>query len=109
MEALKPFLVDNYKQEPEPFPYLRHEDRYNFDVDLTVAIKPKGATVPSTGSSDSATVQSTQWIVNEAYVQRSVTNNTPCVTALISHQPRDQYMFGVDCMICLLSIASHVS
>jgi fumarylacetoacetase len=49
MEALKPFLVDNYKQEPEPFPYLRHQDRYNFDVDLTVAIKPKGATVPSTG------------------------------------------------------------
>ena len=49
MEALRPFAVDNYKQEPEPFPYLRHNDKYTFDVDLTVAIKPKDAPTPSTG------------------------------------------------------------
>jgi fumarylacetoacetase len=51
MEALKPFAVDNYKQEPEPFPYLRHQDRYTFDVDLTVAIKPQDSPTPSTGQS----------------------------------------------------------
>ncbi len=49
MEALRPFAVENYKQEPEPFPYLRHSDRYTFDVDLTVAIQPKDAPTPSTG------------------------------------------------------------
>jgi hypothetical protein len=49
MEALRPFAVENYKQEPEPFPYLRHQDRYTFDVDLTVAIQPKDAPTPSTG------------------------------------------------------------
>ena len=51
MEALKPFRVDNYTQEPEPFPYLRHQDKYNFNVDLTVAIKPKDAAEASTGES----------------------------------------------------------
>lgn len=41
MEALQPFLVENYPQEPEPFPYLRHQDRYNFDIKLQVDIKRK--------------------------------------------------------------------
>ncbi|KAG0722735.1 Fumarylacetoacetase [Chionoecetes opilio] len=26
MEALKPFLVDNYAQDPKPFPYLVHNE-----------------------------------------------------------------------------------
>jgi len=41
MEALKPFSVENYPQDPQPFPYLRHQDKYTFNVDLTVSIKPK--------------------------------------------------------------------
>jgi len=40
MEALKPFAVANYKQEPEPFPYLRHKDPFTFDIGLEVEIKP---------------------------------------------------------------------
>ena len=36
MEALKPFAVANYKQEPEPFPYLRHKDPFTFDIGLEV-------------------------------------------------------------------------
>ena len=36
MEALKPFAVANYKQEPEPFPYLRHTDPFTFDIGLEV-------------------------------------------------------------------------
>jgi len=47
MEALKPFAVDNYKQEPEPFPYLRHSDPYTFDVALEVAIQPDEAATRS--------------------------------------------------------------
>lgn len=34
--ALEPFLVDNYPQNPEPFPYLRHSDKFNFDISLQV-------------------------------------------------------------------------
>lgn len=41
MEALKPFLVDNYPQDPTPFPYLKHDDKYNFDIKLEVGIKSK--------------------------------------------------------------------
>jgi len=47
MEALKPFAVDNYKQDPEPFPYLRHSDPYTFDVALEVAIQPDEAATRS--------------------------------------------------------------
>ncbi|XP_037091463.1 fumarylacetoacetase-like [Pollicipes pollicipes] len=43
MEALAPFVVDNYVQEPQPLPYLRHDDKYSFDIKLEVAIKPEGA------------------------------------------------------------------
>lgn len=39
MEALEPFKVANYPQDPEPFPYLKHKDDYNFDINLEVAIK----------------------------------------------------------------------
>jgi len=43
MEALKPFAGSNYTQDPAPFPYLKHEDPYTFDVHLEVAIKPAGS------------------------------------------------------------------
>ena len=39
MEALAPFAVSNYQQDPSPLPYLRHADSYNFDIDLEVAIQ----------------------------------------------------------------------
>ena len=41
MDALKPFKVPNVQQEPKPFPYLHHEDAYNYDIHLEVAIKCK--------------------------------------------------------------------
>ena len=31
------------KQDPTPFPYLQHEDKYNFDINLVVSIQPEGA------------------------------------------------------------------
>ncbi|XP_063226337.1 fumarylacetoacetase isoform X2 [Bacillus rossius redtenbacheri] len=39
MEALLPFAVDNMEQDPRPFPYLRHDDKFNFNINLTVDIK----------------------------------------------------------------------
>jgi len=48
MEALQPFLTDNYPQDVEPLPYLRHSEKYNFDINLQVAIEPEGnSTKPS--------------------------------------------------------------
>ena len=47
MEALAAFTVDNYQQDPSPLPYLRHQDRYNFDIELEVAIQPDGAEASS--------------------------------------------------------------
>lgn len=38
MDALKPFVVPNATQDPKPLPYLYHEDPYNFDIHLEVAI-----------------------------------------------------------------------
>merc|ERR550539_1925529 len=40
MEALQPFSVPNYSQDPAPFPYLQHSDQFTFNIDLEVAIKP---------------------------------------------------------------------
>ena len=34
MEALGPFAVANYPQDPQPLPYLRHNAAYNFDIAL---------------------------------------------------------------------------
>lgn len=43
MEALAPFTIDNYKQDVTPFPYLQHDDPYNFDIMLQVDIKPENS------------------------------------------------------------------
>merc|ERR1711942_208487 len=47
MEALKPFALPNYVQDPTPFPYLQHADPYTFDVNLEVSIKPAASSTPS--------------------------------------------------------------
>jgi len=43
MEALRPFVVENETQDPQPPEYLRHKDAYSFDIRLEVAIKPQNA------------------------------------------------------------------
>lgn len=35
------FLVENFPQEPKPFPYLQHSEKFNFDINLVVDIKRK--------------------------------------------------------------------
>lgn len=42
MEALEPFKVPNTVQDPKPFPYLQHDDDFNFDIKLNVYLKPDG-------------------------------------------------------------------
>ncbi|XP_067003237.1 fumarylacetoacetase [Anabrus simplex] len=43
VEALEPFKVDNMVQDPAPFPYLQHNDKFNFDINLQVHLKPPGS------------------------------------------------------------------
>ncbi|XP_053278107.1 fumarylacetoacetase [Pleuronectes platessa] len=42
MEALLPFAEQNPIQDPEPLPYLQHQDPYIFNIDLFVKVKGEG-------------------------------------------------------------------
>ncbi|GJQ66118.1 Faa [Trypoxylus dichotomus] len=46
--ALEPFRIDNYPQNPAPFEYLTHTDKFNFDIDLEVGILPNNSSVTTT-------------------------------------------------------------
>ncbi|MDK9695494.1 MAG: fumarylacetoacetase [Siculibacillus sp.] len=46
-EALEPFRVDGPAQDPAPLPYLVQPGAMNLDVELEVAIRPKGASEPT--------------------------------------------------------------
>ncbi|XP_030045697.1 fumarylacetoacetase [Microcaecilia unicolor] len=48
MEALMPFVLPNPVQDPLPLPYLVDDAPYNFDINLSVAIKGKGMTEAAT-------------------------------------------------------------
>ncbi|XP_061740169.1 fumarylacetoacetase [Nerophis ophidion] len=39
MEALLPFAEPNPVQDPEPLPYLRHQDPYTFNIKLFISLK----------------------------------------------------------------------
>ncbi|TCI94948.1 fumarylacetoacetase [Tenacibaculum sp. M341] len=41
LDALEPFRVENPKQNPEPLPYLQHEGKHSFDINLQMAIQPE--------------------------------------------------------------------
>lgn len=41
LEALEPFRVEGYKQEPEVLPYLKYEGKKNYDINLDVLIQPE--------------------------------------------------------------------
>ncbi|KAM9461739.1 fumarylacetoacetase [Clarias gariepinus] len=48
MEALMPFVEPNTMQDPEPLPYLQHQDPYTFNINLFVSIKGEGMSKAST-------------------------------------------------------------
>lgn len=43
IEALEPFRVKGYKQEPEVLPYLQYKGEKNIDINLEVLIKPENS------------------------------------------------------------------
>lgn len=42
MEALMAFAEPNAVQDPEPLPYLRHDDAYTFNINLFVSVRGEG-------------------------------------------------------------------
>jgi fumarylacetoacetase len=42
LDALEPFRVEGYKQEPAVLPYLQYEGQKNIDIKLEVSIQPAG-------------------------------------------------------------------
>ena len=71
MEALMPFKVPNYPQDPEPFPYLKHDDDYNFDIRLEVAIQPEGHERASTVCWSN--FRNMYWSMKQQLVHHSIT------------------------------------
>jgi len=47
MQALKPFTVANMEQDVETLPYLKHDDNYNFDINLSVSIQDESMPEPA--------------------------------------------------------------
>jgi fumarylacetoacetase len=41
LDALEPYRVEGYKQEPKVLPYLEHKGKKNIDINLEVFIQPK--------------------------------------------------------------------
>lgn len=69
MDALAPFAVDNPVQEPTPLGYLRHDDKYSFDINLEVQIQPEGAE-PSTVSNSN--IKYMYWTMKQQLAHHSV-------------------------------------
>jgi len=70
MEALQPFSVPNYTQDPAPFPYLQHSDQYTFDIDLEVAIKPPTSEATVVANSN---FKYMYWTMKQQLVHHTVT------------------------------------
>jgi len=71
MEALQPFLVPNSPQDPQPFPYLRHDDPFTFDVSLEVSIQPEGEAESSVVSRSN--FKHMYWTMKQQLVHHTVT------------------------------------
>ncbi|CAH0589227.1 unnamed protein product [Chrysodeixis includens] len=71
IEALRPYITDNYPQDPTPFPYLRHEDNFNFDIKLEVDLKSEKSPVATTICRSN--YRYLYWTVKQQLAQQTVT------------------------------------
>ncbi|KAJ0174807.1 hypothetical protein K1T71_009915 [Dendrolimus kikuchii] len=71
VEALRPYIVDNYPQDPTPFPYLRHDDSFNFDIKLEVDITTEKSPVATTVCRSNFKYM--YWTVKQQLAQQTVT------------------------------------
>lgn len=71
LEALRPFIVDNFPQDPTPFPYLKHDDKFNFDIKLEVDIQTEKSPVVTTVCRSNYRYM--YWTVKQQLAQQTVT------------------------------------
>ncbi|KAH9508272.1 hypothetical protein Btru_050683 [Bulinus truncatus] len=71
MDALKPFIVPNMVQDPEPLPYLRQSDNYNYDIKLDVSIMADGLTKPSVITRSN--FKNMYWTMKQQLVHHTIT------------------------------------
>ncbi|CAH1639014.1 unnamed protein product [Spodoptera littoralis] len=71
IEALRPYVVDNFPQDPTPFAYLRHDDKFNFDIKLEVDLKPEN--YPAATTICRSNYRFLYWTVKQQLAQQTVT------------------------------------
>ncbi|KAH9508265.1 hypothetical protein Btru_050668 [Bulinus truncatus] len=71
MDALKPFVVPNMVQNPEPLPYLCQSDNYNYDIKLDVSIMADGLTKPSVITRSN--FKNMYWTMKQQLVHHTIT------------------------------------
>ncbi|KAJ8712132.1 hypothetical protein PYW07_004974 [Mythimna separata] len=71
IEALRPYITDNFPQDPKPFAYLRHEDKFNFDIKLEVDLKSEKS--PVTTTICRSNFRYMYWTVKQQLAQQTVT------------------------------------
>ncbi|XP_059057650.1 fumarylacetoacetase [Achroia grisella] len=71
VEALKPYAVDNFPQNPIPFDYLKHDDKFNFDIRLEVDIQSEKSPVVTTISRSN--YKYLYWTAKQQLAQQTVT------------------------------------
>jgi fumarylacetoacetase len=71
IEALEEFKVPNVAQDPKPFPYLVHEDKFNFDVNLEVQIRPENSTKSTTVSKSN--LKHMYWTMKQQLAHHTIT------------------------------------
>ncbi|XP_013200923.1 fumarylacetoacetase [Amyelois transitella] len=94
VEALRPYIVGNFPQDPKPFPYLTHEDNFNFDIKLEVDLKTDKSPVVTTISRSNYRYM--YWTAKQQLAQQTVTgcNLNPgdlLGTGTISGETPDSY------------------
>ncbi|KAJ8714885.1 hypothetical protein PYW08_004866 [Mythimna loreyi] len=71
IEALRPYIVNNFPQDPKPFAYLRHDDNFNFDIKLEVDLKSEKS--PVTTTICRSNFRYMYWTVKQQLAQQTVT------------------------------------
>ncbi|XP_041460201.1 fumarylacetoacetase-like [Lytechinus variegatus] len=71
IDALEPFIVANNQQDPVPLPYLRHDDPFNFDINISAAIKGAGMEQPAVVSQSN--FKHMYWTMKQQLAHHTVT------------------------------------
>lgn len=102
MDALMPFVCAGAEQDPVPFDYLKHDDKYTFDINLDVFIQ-----VPELGDKETVLCKSNfknmYWTMKQQLAHHTITgcNVRPgdlLASGTISGDTRDS--FGSMLEIC---------